>query len=367
MDWSAVRAEFPALAQWTYLNAATFGHLPASATRAVNEHFAHRDELACSDFLEWFDDADRLRGKLAKLFGATADDFCFIPHTSYALSMLINGIDWQPGDRIVTLSPEFPNNVYYPAMLAVKGVELVEQPWPIYHAIDARTRLVLVSAMNYSTGFRPPLAELGSFLRERGICFYVDGTQGAGAFEIDLQTIDCDLLAVHGYKWMNAPAGAGFAYVAPRVREWLPPMVIGWRSDRGWREVNCLNHGAPTLPLGAEKYEGAMLASTLLYALEASVDLIQQIGIGQIERRTLELSGMVREQLAGLGAQFADPGPSPIIAARWAHRDAGELALALKRERIVVSARHGHLRISTHFFNDEQDVEHCVCELAKLL
>lgn len=367
MNWAAVRSEFPALAEWTYLNAATFGQLPLGATKAVTDHFARRDEFACGDFLSWFDDADRLRGKLGQLFHAAAEDICFIPSTAYALSMLINGIDWLEGDRIVTLSPEFPNNVYYPSLLAAKGVELVEQPWPIYPAIHERTRLVIVSAMNYSTGFRPPLAELSEYLRERGVLLYIDGTQGAGAFEIDLQEIDPDVFAVHGYKWMNAPGGAGFAYVAPRVREWLPPMVVGWRSDRGWREVNHLNHGAPTLPEGAERYEGVLLPSTLLYPFEASVDMMLEIGMDAIEARTLALSQRVREGVEQLGGEFADAGPSPIVAARWTHRDAVALATALKQQRILVSARHGCLRVSTHFFNDEADVDRLFNELPKLL
>jgi len=368
MAWSAVRAEFPALSHWTYLNTATFGQLPIRATRAVGDHFAHRDALACGDFLTWFDDADRLRGKLGRLFGCTADDVCFIPATAHALSWLMHGIPWQAGDEIVTLSPEFPNSVYHPALLADRGVQLVEIPWGgLYSAITERTRLVIVSAMNYSTGFRPPLVELSEFLRARGVMLYVDGTQGAGAFEIDLQRVQPDLFAVHGYKWMNAPNGIGFAYVAPRLRAWLPPTVVGWRSDQGWREVNHLNHGAPVLSDKAEKYEGAMLATALLVAFEATVDLFLELGMAAIEARTLGLSGSVRERLRALGATMADEGPSPIVAARWQHRDAGELALVLKQKRILVSARHGHLRLSTHFYNDEQDIDHCLSELAKLL
>jgi selenocysteine lyase/cysteine desulfurase len=365
--WSEVRAEFPSLTNWTYLNTATFGQLPVRATQAVAEHFAHRDELACADFMSYFDDADRLRGKLGRLFNAGAQDIFFIPNASQALSLLINGIAWRPGDRIVTLSPEFPNHVYYPSLLGARGVELVEKPWPLYGAIDDRTRLVAISAMNYSTGFRAPLVELGRFLRERGILFYVDGTQGAGVFDIDFREVDADLFAVHGYKWMNAPNGAGFAAIAPRLREWLPPMVVGWRSDRGWREVNNLNHGAPILPEGAEKYEGAMLPFALLYALEASVDMLLSLGMPRVEARALGLSEYLRDGLSKLGAEFADAGPSPIVAARWPHREAGDLVSALKQDRILVSARHGHLRMSTHFFNNEQDVDHCLTHLAQLL
>ena len=66
-DWEAVRAEFPALANWTFLNTATYGQLPKRAVRATAEHFAHRDALACTDFLGWFDDADAIRQSIARL------------------------------------------------------------------------------------------------------------------------------------------------------------------------------------------------------------------------------------------------------------------------------------------------------------
>ena len=89
--------------------------------------------------------------------------------------------------------------------------------------------------------------------------------------------------------------------------------------------------------------------------------------MAQVEARTLGLSQLVREGLGKLGAEFADAGPSPIVAARWTHREAGALALALKQQRILVSARHGHLRISTHFFNNETDVSYCLTQLAQLL
>lgn len=80
VDWAAVRCEFPALENWTYLNTATYGLLPRRATAAVAQHFAHRDELACWDFLDWFDDATRLRTKIGQLIGCGPEDIAFVPN-----------------------------------------------------------------------------------------------------------------------------------------------------------------------------------------------------------------------------------------------------------------------------------------------
>ena len=358
MDWKLVREEFPALRDWIYLNTATMGQLPRRAEEAAARHFAHRNALACTDFLDWYDDADRLRGKLAQLFGGLAGDYAFFPAASPVLSLLVGGIDWQPGDRIVTLLDEFPNHVYHPLLLAERGVELVETDWVGFReAVEgARTRLVALSSMNYMTGFRPPLVETSRWLKERGVLFYVDGTQGAGALRYDLGAIDPDVFAVHGYKWMLAPAGAAFAYVSPRVREWLRPNVVGWRSHKDWRNVNALHHGRPEFAAEAERYEGYMLPALLLCMLEASVDLMLELGPEAIESRVLELSGFVRAAAIALGGRVVTDGESPILAIRFEGRDSASLTKDLKKNSIIVSSRHGNLRLSTHFYNSDDDV-----------
>lgn len=367
-DWNAIRAEFPSLESWTFLNTATFGQLPVRATEAVAQHFRHRDELACSDFLSWFSDSDRLRGKIARLIHAVPTDIAFIPAASHGLSLLMNGIDWKPGDRIVTLENEFPNNTYFPALLQSSGVELVEVPLEnFYEAVNERTRFVAISSMSYVTGVRPPVAEIGKFLREREILFYLDGTQGCGALQYDMEEIQPDLFAVHGYKWMLAPNGAGFMYVAPRVRNWLKPNVIGWRSDRNWRSVDQLQQGAPQPGSTAEQYEGAMLCHSVLYAMEASIDLMFEIGPAVIEERVLSLSGNLRSKLESLDAEFSSDDPSPILAVRFAGYDSVELVKKLKEHRILVSARQGWLRISVHFYNSEEDIQRLIDKLKQII
>jgi len=357
VDWEAVRREFPALEHWTYLNTATFGQLPRSATDAVARHFSHRDELACSDFLTWFDDADRVRAKIGRLIGCESQDIAFVPNASTALGLLLAGIDWRSGDRVLTLEHEFPNNLYAPGSLERFGVETLAAPWErFYESVNAHTRLVVLSTVNYNTGFAPPLAELSDFLRVRGILLYIDGTQSLGALRFDLRRIQPDMFAVHAYKWLLSPNGAGFFYIAPGLRERLRPNVVGWRSHSDWRNVANLHHGVPEFSSKAEKYEGGSVAFALLYAMEASLDLILEIGPETIEKRVLELANRTRTILRDLGADVTDS-TSPIVAARFEHHDVSALARALKEQRVLVAARRGHLRVSPHFYNNEQDLE----------
>lgn len=367
VDWAAVRAEFPALAHWTYLNSATFGQLPRRGVEAVATHFAHRDELACADFLAWFDDMDRIRGKVARLVGASPDDICFVPTAAHGLSLVANAIDWKPGDRLVTLAEEFPNYLYMPALVERFGVEYAEVPWErLLASIDGRTRLVAVSEVNYCTGFRPALDAIAARCRETGALFFLDGTQSTGALRFDAARGFADVLSVHAYKWMLAPNGAGFQYMNAAVREKLPPTVVGWRSHETWRDVDHLHHGTPVFKASAERYEGGFLMIANLYAMEASLDLMLEIGAEEIERRVLELALAARRALRDLGAEVPETG-SQIVCAKFPGADPSALARRLKERRVLVAARKGALRVSPHLYNSEEDIAILVRELRAIL
>jgi selenocysteine lyase/cysteine desulfurase len=368
-DWNQARRQFPVLEQWTYLNSATFGPVPLCAIEAANRHFSHRNDAACIDFLDWFTDADRVRAKAARLIGAEPADIAFIPSAGAALSWLMQGIDWKPGDRVLALAHEFPNNLYYPLVWRERGVEFMEMPIhggcfsldEFVSLLTTRTRLVLLSTVNYSTGLRPPLEQIGTVLRERGILFYVDGTQSVGALCIDVRAAAVSFFAVHGYKWLLSPTGIGFASIPAEVREWLSPAIYSWRSHHEWRNVDQLHHGTPNLPKTASRYEGGILNFPGIYAMEAVLDLIESLGAEAVEQRVLDLAAKTREVLRSSGGVLlADQFPyydSPIVTAQFPGIDMSRLAVELNRRRIVVAARKGKLRVSPHFFNSEDDLE----------
>lgn len=357
MDWSKIRAQFPALrGNITFLDTATYGQLPARTTEAVMRHFSRRDEEACHDFLTWFDDADQTRAAIASLVNASRDDIAFLNNAASGLGILLAGIDWRPGDEVIALEHEFPNNLYAPAFLAKKGVTFRECSWAeLESAVGDRTRLVLLSTVNYTTGFRPELTGLGERLRGRGVLLYVDGTQSLGALRFDVAAVQPSMLAVHGYKWLLCPNGAAFAYVRPEVRQWLEPNVIGWRSHRDWRNVDNLFHGRPELPASAERYEGGMLPFPMICAIDASVNLFLELGPERVEQRVLELAAQIRDIMEKAGADVP-AFDSPIVTGTFANTDAVELRRALEEMGVYVSARRGGVRVSAHFYNNEEDL-----------
>jgi len=361
-DWVKIREEFPALTRWTYLNTATYGQMPRRAVEAMTGYSQRRDEFASTDFLDWYTDADRMRASIARLIHAEPADIAFVPNAAAALSIVLAGLAPSAGENIVTLDDEFPNYLYQGMARKIPYERLFE-------SIDHRTRLVAFSEVNYATGFRPPLAEISRFLGERRVPLFLDGSQSVGALQFDVRKTPVDVLAVHGYKWLMSPTGAGFMYVSPALRKKLPANIIGWRSHHDWRNVDRLHSGTPEFKDAAEKYEGGGLPFHLLYALESCVAWLLEIGPEAIERRVLDLADAARSMLRGLGAKVEDTGSQIVIAGFPALEafDASRTARALREQNVVVAARHGRLRVSPHFYNDEGDLRRLETALKLLL
>ena len=362
-DWNQVRGEFPSLAHWTYLNTATFGQHSLRTEAAIAGHLARRTENACYDFLAWFNDHDGLRAKLASLIHCSAEDVAFFPNSAAVLGLLLNGLEWADGDEVVALQDEFPNQIYAPL---ARGLVLKEvTPDLLEASLTPRTRLVALSTVNYITGHRADIEAIVRLCHERGIPLYIDGTQSAGALRFDFSAYQPAAFAANTYKWMCCPSGVAFAAIHPAMRPRLRPLTVGWRSHKDWRKVENLHHGPPALKDSAERYEGGMLASPLLYALEACVDTFLEIGPEEIEQRVLHLASLTRKGLRGLGLEPLDNPGSPIIAVPLP--DAPAAARSLKDARILVAARHGLLRVSTHFYNNESDVDSLLDVLGRIL
>jgi cysteine desulfurase / selenocysteine lyase len=368
--------EFPVTRECVYLNHAGIGPLSqraATRMRMMAETVSRSGDRLWSDRME---EADRVRGLAARLLGACeSHEVAFVENTSSALSLVAEGFDWQPGDNVVGAALEFPTNVYPWMGLASRGVEYrqVEErdgridPDEILARLDARTRMLALSWVQYASGFRSDLARLGRACRERGVLFVVDVIQGLGALPLDVEADFVDIAAASAHKWLLGPEGIALLYVSDRVVERLRPARSGWRSMRDpfqWTAYDL------TWNEGARRFESGTLNAYGIVALGGSLEVLLKVGAEEIEPRVLALADLAARGLKDLGFSVVSSRrrgeTSGIVTAVPPGRPAQDLIKPLDQRGIVVAARAGRLRIAPHFYNTADEIERCLGELAEL-
>ncbi len=330
--------------------------------------FADEAERLTSDVYGiWTGRVSMARAAIAQLIGAASEEIAFVQNTAAGLSLIAAGLPWQAGDNVVAIAGEYPSNVYPWWGLARLGVETrlatrtgvrfgVDE---IAAAVDQRTRVVSVSAVDWQSGFRPDLAALGTFCRDRDIRFVVDGIQAVGALTIDVHACGIDAMAVGGHKWLLAPEGCGFLFVSTRALERIEPVLLGWKSVDDADTYLPYHFG---LRPDAAKFEPGTQMHLGVRALAAAVDLLLEIGPAAIEQRVCAITDALADALRGLGATVLSPrGPgeqSGILTISLG--DPAALQTALTRHGIVARQRLGGVRLAPHFYADASDIDRVV-------
>src|SRR5262245_42716808 len=189
-DLPSMRHQFAIVRERCYLNNASIGPLSDPVIAAV-EAFLHdvRDH-GRNNYPNWCRYADEhIKARLGSLIGAGPDEIAFIKNTTEGLVTVANGLDWRAGDNVVLPDIEYPSNVYCWMRLAKRGVAIKWVPSrhgrvtvdTIAEAIDSRTRLVSVSAVQFSNGFRQDLASTSALCQERKVLLNLDAIQWIGA------------------------------------------------------------------------------------------------------------------------------------------------------------------------------------------
>jgi len=366
-------SEFPHKKSSIQFNHAAVCPLPARAADAIR---AYADNLSLRGALDWKDwarKADEVRELAARLVGASdavggASSISIVPNTSFGLGIVASGFPFAAGDSVVTTASEFPANLAPWVALAGRGVAVRRVPTrdgqftveDVAALCDGTTRLVSVSLVAFHTGFRAPAEDLAAFCRSRGIVFGLDGIQAVGAQRVDVAGWGIDFLAADGHKWMLGPEGAGILFTAPSLRERLTPPA-GWTnleraSPSDYRVPQELRFRAD----GA-RFEPGALPTPGLYALAASLGLLLEIGLPEVEERIARTLAVLVDGLPRLDftpVLFGGPPRSGILAARPPE---GKAARYYQKraadESIVISAREGFVRFSPHVGNDEAEAE----------
>jgi selenocysteine lyase/cysteine desulfurase len=372
LTWEQARALFPITDETIYLQHG--GHSIMSVrTKDALERVASI-VASTSNWEGYQEDWEHLRSSLAGLIAVDADEVTLTRGTGHGISLLARGLDWQPGDNVVSVRQEFPTNVFPWTLLRKRGVEfrraeLVDGRIDIdalFELVDARTRAVSISWIQWWNGYRCDLTAIGEECRRRGVLYAVDAIQGVGAIRIDAREANVDVLACGASKWLFGPPGAGFAYVRRDVMDELFPPLVG-----GGNVV--IAPGEPfdeldELKPDARRYEESAVSWFDIVAFRAGVDLINEVGLDVVEDRVLSLARYMGEQLDGRGYAMVEPWPrkveesSGMVSIR-PRTPAAEAVDALSKRGVVCRVYRDLVRFSTHFINTTDELDRVLAEM----
>lgn len=366
-DWAWVRAQFPVVQERIYLDNASMSPLASPVHEAYSAWLEGRRRVG-HGFPAWFEQAERVRERLARFLGVAAGEIAFAGSTSAAINLIAQSIDWRPGDNVVTNALEFPANVYPWLNLRRRGVEVrLVQPgegrvdWEdVAPYVDRRTRLVAVSHVQALTGYRCDLERFSQACRERGILLAVDLAQSVGCLRVDLRRTPVDFAFAPTFKWLLGPDGLAFLYCREDLAERMEPAFLGWLSVRRWPSYLEFDS---QLAAGARRFEQGNPNFSALAALDAALDFLARIGVVHVEARVLSLVGRLSRRLSELGnrvAVYAFPHGhrSGILTFDVPHRE--RLYDRLRGQGFVVALRPFGIRVSPHCFNTEGELDRLV-------
>lgn len=369
-----LRQEMPISPHYAYLDHAAVSPLPARAADSIKTFAEQATREGDTRWLDWSAAVGRTRRLSAELIDADECEIALVGNTTQAIGLVAEGLPWQAGDNVVVPENEFPSNLLPWRNLARLGVELrLARVGPLgqldaaalAEQIDSRTRLVSVSWVGFSSGFRCDLDQIAALVHRRSSLLFVDAIQGLGAFPLSVKTTDIDFLAADGHKWMLGPEGAGLMFVKQDHLEMLQPLGIGWNS----LQSAGFDPNSVQLKHTAARYEGGSTNMVGMMAFGQSLSVLLELGSNQaangleaaILHNAQELAELLQQN--GFEAQLPQSleNRSGIVGIRWAAADAaGEPEYAQARKfllsrNVVTSVRGGRLRAATHAYNNTSD------------
>ncbi len=366
------RQTFPHLDEMIHLNHAAVAPWPRCTHEAVIRFAGENMRHGSLNYMDWLKTERTLRANLARLINAhSLNDIALVKNTSEALSFVAYGLEWNDGDNVVSSDQEFPSNRIVWESLGRFGVEfreadLAEGPTPedaLLSRVDARTRLITVSSIQYASGLRLDLEHIGTFCRERGILFCVDAIQSIGAVQFDAAACKADFVMADGHKWMLGPEGLGVFWCRPEIRDQLKLTQYGWHmvdplgdyTTKDWQVT-------PT----ARRFECGSPNMLAIHALNASLKLLLDTGMDKVEEQLLANSRFLFEQLSATGKveilnNQGDGRFGGIVTFRPRQKNRlDDIFQHLNENKVFCAQRGGGIRFSAHFYTPLQHLKKAV-------
>lgn len=360
--------EFPWTAGAIYLNNAGIGPLPERSRRAVDAFNAKRVAPHLLPDKDLHAILARSRELCARLINAAPAEIALATNTSFGLGLAAQALPLGPGDVVLVSDREFPANVYPWMLLKHRGVSLELVPttadgWPDEEALvrriaDPRVRVLAVSLVQFANGYAVDLARLSAATRATATFLVVDGIQAVGQLPLDVRATPVDVLACGGQKWLLSPWGSGFCYVRRELIPSLTPAMPGWMAFEGTDDTTRLCEYGDTLRADARRFELFTLPFQDFAGMNASLELLLELGVERIGAHLQRLHEPVRDWATRRGVRVVSPaGPRSSGILAIAPPDLGGAFHALKRAGVVCTMREGAIRLSPHCYNTVEEME----------
>lgn len=363
MDWNALRSLFPVTQRWAFLDHAGVSAASGPALHRLAECTKDICENGSASVSRWSDHAEHVRKELAHFINGDPAGLALTSNTTSAIGFVAEGLPWRNGDNVVVPADEYPANVYPWMNLADRGVEIrwikphgnrIEMN-DVREAVNSRTRLVAISWVGFGSGFCCDVADLSDLCDSRDVYLLVDAVQGLGALPFDVKAMGTEFVACGCHKWMLSFQGAGFFYIRPSLLDAINPRMVGAFSvdPVDFSQIDF------TLKKDARRWQGGTLNLPGIAAWGASVDMLTKIGKPAIAERIKYLTDYVCDRAAESRIElFSDRSQwSGIVSFSTGDRDPLALKINCKEAGVIVNCRAGRLRVSPHYYNNEEDLD----------
>lgn len=366
-----IRKLFKVTETHSYLNSAAVSPIPSTAIEAIDRQLKDVASSGTLHFSDWVATKGRARALVAKMLKVRDEQVAFVRNTSDGMASIANGLTWKSGDNIVSFEREFPANFYaWRRIRDELGVDLRLCPErngridldELISMIDANTKVVALSAVQFASGFRADLERVGRAARAVDALFCVDIIQGFGAMPFDLPAQFVDAACGASHKWLCAPEGCGLIYLSDRARERVKPTLVGWISvEEPWDFEDRVQPFKST----ALAWESGTGPAALFYGLEQSLKLLSEAGAATIESYLHDLSDHLCEGLAGRAYEIISsrrPGEKSAIVCikHLGGLTSNQVAAQLESNNVIVSPRGDRVRIAPHFYNNLEDIDRLI-------
>jgi selenocysteine lyase/cysteine desulfurase len=354
-----------------YLNHAAVAPWPLPAAAAVKAFADENARQGSKDYDKWLHREQELRQRLATLISApSSEEIALLKSTSEGLSVIAYGLPWQAGDNIVIPAEEFPSNRIVWQSLHNRGVETRLVPvsdsddpeQALIDAMDASTRLLSCSSVQYATGLRLDIERLGHACRQSDTLFCVDAIQSIGALRFDVQACQADFVVADGHKWMLGPEGSALFYCREALIPQLELKQYGWHMVQDHADFN-KKEWQPSQT--AQRFECGSPNMLGIVALHASVGLLLDIGMDAVEKQVLDIAASLAEKLAALEhveilSPLAAHRRSGIVLFRTTDCDTADLYRYLQQHNVICAMRGHGIRFSPHFHTTTDSIDRAV-------